>query len=155
MAKSPKSDPQREEVYRWEKGFSQLFYDHGFLPREAHRLERQISRYYDIPRPKLRYARWGKKGFFGAAYGGPRPMIVVNTDLGTFTAPLLAHEISHLITEFYNIDEPDHGERWMGTYLHVLDKFSILPLSMTVPSARASGLRFRAPDACGPRELAA
>lgn len=160
MARSPKSDPQREEVYRWEKGFSQMFYGHGFLPKEAHRLERAISRYYDIPRPRLRAVRWGKRGFLGAAYSehptgaNRQPLIVVNEDLGAFTAPLLAHEISHIITDLYGIDEPDHGERWLGAYLHVLDRYAILPLSMTVPSAKAAGLRFRDPALCTPKLLA-
>jgi len=154
MARSPKSDPQREEVYRWEKGFSQMFYGHGFLPKEAHRLERAISRYYDIPRPRLRAVRWGKGSFLGAAYSEPRPLIVVNEDLGAFTAPLLAHEISHIITDLYGVDEPDHGERWLGTYLHVLDRYAILPVSMTAPSAKKAGLRFRDPALCTPKLLA-
>ena len=71
-----------------------------------------------------------------------------------FTAPLLAHEISHIITDLYGIDEPDHGERWLGAYLHVLDRYAILPLSMTVPSAKAAGLRFRDPALCTPKLLA-
>lgn len=151
--RSPKKDPQRSEVYRWEDSFRHLFYAHGLRARQAHALERQITGYYGIPRPRLRAARWGKSGYTAAAYDTPTPLIVVNEDRAQFTGPLLAHELGHLIVPAYGHEEPDHGPLWLGVYLHVLDAWQILPATMTVPSARSAGLKFRDPAQCGPKDL--
>ena len=148
MPRSPKSDPQREEVYRWEKGFRQQFFDHTMKTRAAQRLVREIAEHFGVKRPRLFRTRLGKQGYTGAALEAE--FIEVNTDRAEFTAILLAHEMAHVICAFEGLDEPDHGPVWLGTYLYLLDRFKIVPLCATVPSAKAAGLKFRPPEDCAP-----
>lgn len=148
MPRSPKCDPQREEVYRWERGFKQQFCDHSMPIRSAQRIVREMAKHFGVKRPRLFRSRLGKRGYTGAAWGAD--IIEVNVDLAEFTAILLAHEMAHVICAHEGLDEPDHGPVWLGTYLYLLDRFKIVPLSATVPSASAAGLKFRDPLECAP-----
>ena len=151
MRPSPKSDPQRNEVYRWERNFSNLFYEHRMRPRAMHRLVRAMADAYGVRKPKMLSLHLGKKGHTGAATGDET--IEVNTDTAGFTSILLAHEMAHIVTHSYAILEPPHGPTWLGVYLWLMDKFNICPADATVPSARKAGLRFKPLSAIKPGEL--
>lgn len=149
--KSPKSDPQREEVYRWERNFSNLFYEHKMRRRALHALSRAMAKAYGIPKPRMLRLKLGKTGYTGAAWEDHT--VEVNTDRAEFTSMLVAHEMAHVICYAYAVMEPDHGPTWLGVYLWLLDKFNIIPADASVPSARKAGLKFRKLDSVKPGEL--
>ena len=149
--KSPKCDPQREEVYRWERNFSNLFYEHKMRPRAMHRMARAMAESYGVRKPRMLSLRLGRGSHTGAADGADS--IEVNTDKAEFTSILVAHEMAHVITHAYGIIEPDHGPTWFGVYIWLMDKFNIVPADATMPSARKAGLKFKHPERVKPGEL--
>jgi hypothetical protein len=151
VARSPKKDPQRNEVYRWEEKFAHLFYQHGMSSRDVGRLVRSVATYYGISKPKLLRFRGGSTA--PTAYAWDHGVIELNTSLAEFTGPLLAHELAHVICAAYGYEEPDHGPIWFGTYLHLLDRYKMIPKDASVPSARKARLKFRNPDDCAPGRL--
>jgi hypothetical protein len=138
---SPASDPQRNEVYAWERKFDQLFLDHAMPYRKAHKLAAAMAAAYGVRKPRLSWRRARKERWIAAAWGDE--MVEVNTTKADFTAALVAHEMAHVITHAYGILEPDHGPTWMGVYLWLLDHFKVVPKCASEPSARKAGLKFK------------
>jgi hypothetical protein len=151
VARSPKKDPQREEVYRWERNFRTQFLCHEMPLKAARQLIRDVCKEYKIKPPKLLRSRLGPKAYTGAAWEAE--VIEVNSSQAEFTAILLAHEVAHVICSAEGYEEPDHGPVWLGLYLYLLDRYRIVPLCATVPSAKAAGLKFRDPTMCSPGRL--
>jgi hypothetical protein len=150
MRKSPKFDPQRNEVYRWEKNFSQLFYDHAMTKRSAHALALAMANYYKIKKPRLDSIKVGR-AYTAAADG--QDSIEVNTDMAQWTGPVIAHEMAHVICHAYGADEPPHGPKWLAVYLHLMDKFNIMPADGLCASAKNAELKFTKLDKVKPGEL--
>jgi hypothetical protein len=151
MRKSPKFDPQRNEVYRWEKNFSQILYGHSMTSRSAHALARAMARYYGVEKPRLESVKLGKAGNTAAADG--QEAIEINTDLAQWTGPVIAHEMAHIICHAYAVLEPPHGPTWLAVYLHLMDKFDIMPADGLCASAKNAGLKFTKLDKVKPGEL--
>lgn len=139
MAGSPQCDPQREEVYRWERKFRSLWYDHGMTFKEARELLRKMCARYDTEPPVLKSVK--EAPWTAIAEGDER--IVVNRDRAKPTAVLVAHEAAHIIQHGHGDPGPDHGPLWLGIYIDLLDHFNILPRCMTEPSLRKAKLKFR------------
>lgn len=139
MRPSPKKDPQREEVYAWERKLRCMWYDHGMPMANARNLAGRMCRHYKVPAPKLKFV--DEAPWTAAAWGDV--LVEVNKSRAKPTALLLAHEVAHVIAHSYGIEEPDHGPIWLGIYMQLLDKFKILPRCMTEPSARTAGLKFK------------
>ena len=139
MARSPKSDPQREEVYRWEKKCGTLWYLHGMKMGEARSLLRLMCKRYLVPTPRFKTVE--DAPYTAAAHGDV--LVEVNRQRAKPTALLVAHEAAHIICHNLAVDEPDHGPTWLGVYIDLLDHFKILPRCMTEPSARKAKLKFK------------
>jgi hypothetical protein len=139
MRPSPKKDPQRSEVYAWERKLWSIWKNHGMRMEDARSLVAKMCRYYRIPAPALKMtedATW-----MGAAWGDS--LIEVNKRVAKPTGLMLAHEVAHVIQHAYGLKEANHGPLWLGIYMELLDKFMILPRCMTEPSARRARLKFK------------
>lgn len=139
MARSPKCDPQREEVYGWEKKFGTLWYMHGMTYKDARMLLGLMCKRYGVPPPRFKSVE--DAPYTAAAHGDV--LIEVNRSKAKPTALLVAHEAAHVICHASGIFKPDHGPEWLGIYIDLLDHYRILPRCMTEPSARKAGLKFK------------
>lgn len=137
--RSPKSDPQREEVYAWEKKCGALWYLHGMSYKDAAHLLARMCKRYGVPAPRLKSVE--DVPYTAAAWGDL--LVEVNRKRARPTALLMAHEAAHVICHANGEFGPDHGPVWLGLYIDLLDHFKILPRCMTEPSARKAGLKFK------------
>jgi len=152
MARSPQSDPQREEAYRWERKFYGTLFNHEMKPRALHKMARHMAESYGVRKPRLLVKRIGREGRIMAMADG-QDSIEVNHDMAFFTAHLVAHEMAHVVCHAYGVMEPPHGPTWLGVYLWLMDKYKILPLCASMPSARKAGLKFKHPNKVKPGAL--
>lgn len=137
--RSPKSDPQREEVYRWERKTDSLWRLHGMPFGLARKLLATMCKRYGVPAPAFKSVEGGP--FMGVAWGDS--LVEVNRKACRPTGLLIAHEAAHIICHSNGVDEAPHGPTWLGVYIDLLDHFKILPRCMTEPSARKARLKFK------------
>ncbi len=142
MAKSPKCDPQREKVYRWENGFGAVRTgDMG--TRKFYSLLRTVSEDYGVVKPRAAGMHKCWKAWAAACLTEEKLLCF---DKGFCTAHILLHELAHYILDQYGFGSlPEHGPKWLGLYLYLLGRYKALPLSASIPSARAYGLKFEDP----------
>lgn len=150
MPKSPASDPQREEVYRWEFKYRKTMWgDYGMV--RLHKLKRLVCKEYGVKAPKLQTLDHPK--FSGECdYDNG----VVRMDPVNRTARVLLHELAHWTVDALSIRGPAHGPIWLGLYMRLMDRHHVLPLDASIPSASAAGLVFLSPTVCdlaGLREI--
>lgn len=150
--RSPKSDPQREQVYRWERKFYGTIFQHEIKPRALHKLVRDMAACYGIKKPTILKSRLGTKGMLMAQADGA-DSIELNESVLAYTGHLIAHEMAHVVCHAHGVEGPQHGPTFMGVYLWLLDKFNIVPACASLPSARKAGLKFKPLDKIKPGEL--
>lgn len=152
--RSPKYDPQREEVYRWEKGFTNAATgDIG--TRKFYYLLRAACDTYNVRRPK---ASGLSKKHLAAGYAA-----ICDNENGTLrfskhfcTGHALMHELAHWIMRQCGYHLQDHHNAlWLGLFLRLLHESKVLPMNASQPSALAAGLNFIDPMLCGPVNLRA
>lgn len=139
MARSPKYDPQREEVYRWEKKCAGIWYTHKMTNADAKLFIKAMCERYGVPPPRFKSvedAPWA-----AAAHGDV--LIEFNRSKIKPTGLMVAHESAHIIHHACGYDDAPHGPRWLGIYIDLLDYFQLIPRCMTEPSARKAGLKFK------------
>lgn len=151
-AKSPRSDSQREEVYEWEHQFFSSRYCTS-PDRWFRRTLREICRRYKVPVPKIEVLPRIKSldGVAGLCWHEKKTLYFRE---GYRSVMMLCHELAHWVLDCYGYgDVGCHGPKFMGVYLWMLSASYTMPLYMTVPSARAAGLKFRDPHSCAPGKL--
>ena len=119
---APKSDPQRDNVY-WLEAEINGNWNIDRAPREALLFAiKRLARYYHLPEPKLVLS--GTMGEDAGWYGNNT--IYLNRTKGANVHTLI-HEFSHHVIETYYEEFEPHGREFVGVYMHLLDKYSILP----------------------------
>lgn len=133
-------------MYFWENhNFGALFFKSRLTLAQARYLAGQMARAFKCPDLRVTHKRLGKRA---STAQQKWDHIWVNTDKAHWTPAMLAHEVAHWICDWKEVKGQDHGPVWMGVYLRLLDKFKILPLIVTVPLARAYGIKLKDPRRC-------
>jgi hypothetical protein len=150
MKKSPKYDPQRNEVYAWEAGFTNAATGNMGV-KYFYLLLRSACKTYGVTRPTA--SKLPKK-YVGYAAICDVENSTLMFDKTYRTAHVLFHELAHWILIKYGYKKLDHhNPLWLGLFLRLLHEGQVLPMDASVPSARAAGLDFRDPLDCGPINL--
>lgn len=150
MRKSPKSDPQRNEVYAWESKFVSACTASMTDTRVA-KMVREVCSEYGIKKPKLGPLRRKERDYAGVC--DP------NTEMLRFaptwrSAHIVLHELAHwILLQFGFGGDNHHNPLWLGVFLRLLHEYKTLPLCASVPSAKKAGLQFLKPEKCTPAML--
>lgn len=154
--KSPGTDPQREEVYRWEEGFASIH--RNTADREWFEgLVTFFCRRYRVKAPKVSSRvpkRFQTEDRITAAVCHWKAGKIY-FDRRFMSSAVLCHELAHWVCDSYGYgDVGAHGPKWLGVYLWMLGKAAVLPLDLATHSARKAGLKFRDPKReCAPGKL--
>jgi hypothetical protein len=133
-------------VYFWENHNFIALFDKSRMPiRDARAMARKMASMFKCPPPKVVTWRGTSKGNTAEQLDWG---IRVNTDKAHWTPIMLAHEVAHWVCDHKKVKGQDHGPVWMAVYMRIMDKFKILPLVVTVPFARAYGIKFKDPHRC-------
>ena len=150
MRRSPKHDPQRSEVYAWERRFRNCAVgDMG--TRAFYRMLRRVCKEYRVPRPRCMplWANEYREGFAAVCDSENKAL---RFDPRWCTASVLLHELAHWIVFRYG-GTGAHNALWLGIYLRLKAKYKVLPLDASIPSAKKAGLQFLPPEKCTPAML--
>lgn len=138
-------------MYDWERGFEGSCHGAVSSARYLRAAAAKMARIYKIPPPsvifhdpvKTKCAGWTREdGVICLKLNGH------GRNLGT-----LVHEMAHYVMVAKGYPNT-HGPLWLGVYLWLMHRSALMPLSASVPSARAAGLRFRDPlKRCAPAKL--
>ena len=151
MRRSPKYDPQREEVYRWEQDRKGTVIKNATPVRMLRGLAKRVCRDYGIPAPPIKFVY--HEGLEWAGIACPDRGLALNRFWSGRNIRTLAHELAHWIMFQYQIPEAPHGRTWLGIYLYLTDVMFVEPLSASLPSARKAGLRYKHPRYVQPGAL--
>lgn len=142
-------DRQANAVYRWENSFADWVSGHAPIPL-LRRIVRRAERLYRVPPATLVFPKRqkGATGRWLPSLCEPAPpfghgRIFLRPRHRTVAVAL--HETAHWIDNwlFGHLDgAEDHGPRWLGIYLHLLEHFRVAPRAALHASARAAGLEW-------------
>jgi hypothetical protein len=128
MSKSPKYDPQREEVY-WMEKHGLFGLNRSRITRAEHKeLLHLVCSKYGVEPPRLRYAvnkRWA--GYYECV---TVPTITVSTVyVGGLSAMTLLHELAHYMIHRADPDErfTPHGPEFVGLYGDIMERAGFVP----------------------------
>jgi hypothetical protein len=128
MSKSPKFDPQRQELYRMEKhGLFGL--NRARVTRKEHRIILNLAcKQFGVPAPVLKYET--AKAWAGTYNHVPAPTIALSTVYASGLSPMtLLHEAAHHIV--WCADPADHlaphGPEFVGVYGDLLECMGYIP----------------------------
>lgn len=149
MTKSPKYDPQRNEVYAWEHNFSGSAYgDMG--TKRFYALLKKVCDKYKVDRPKCGQIPRSWVGQYYAVCDIEQKALWF--DPQCCTPQILLHELAHWVIDEYGYNGTAyHNQLWLGLYLRLMHDFKVMPMDASVPSAAAAGLKFVDPKKCSPR----
>lgn len=154
MAKSPRSDPQRERAYAWEGAFTDWAGAHATKAAML-RAMRKCCRLYRVPMPAVFFLsknrRGGKK--LPSYYDPDRHAIYIrprHRELNT-----AVHEAAHAIVDWIlgPWGTQPHGREWVGVFMVLLDHMKIVPRLALAAHAKSVRLKFCAPGIIGPRQI--
>lgn len=132
MRRSPKSDPQREQLYRMEKrglpGLSRC----QFTRKDHATLTRELCRAFDIDQPQI--ALTPATNFAGLYVPGDEgeARIYLSTKYASGRSPMtLVHELAHHVVYRADPDEhlAPHGQEFVGIYGDMLSMAGLIPWS--------------------------
>lgn len=87
----------------------------------------KFCRYYRVPVPNLRIGNRSGKNEDAGWYDMQAEAIWLNRGKGGANMHVLLHEFAHYVTNYFYEDIEDHGPEFVAVYMHLLDKYSILP----------------------------
>jgi len=128
-------DPQRAALYRMEREFVGVSVNHS-VPRSAlQEISKHACKYYRIKPVKVVIFNQPGNRTFGETVsysyndGTPDFGYVIRLNRGFHGANVctLLHELAHYIVEGTYIGAQDHGKKFVGVYMHLLDKYRIIP----------------------------
>lgn len=129
VARSPKSDPQRNKVYRMENEAIGAQRYQALHRTAIGQLVRSVCRNYRVPCPRL---VWKDLGIWAAEWVEPGE-IAFNTrrkmarDMLTVTHELAHHVHFHLAGAAEKTHEP-HGPEFMAVHISILDTCRMIPV---------------------------
>lgn len=149
--KSPLSDPQREAVYQWERGFEGTCHASSSSSKYLLACAKRMARFYKVKTPSLIFH--DPLNVECAGWTNEDGVICLKVSGHGRNLPTLVHEMAHYIMVAKGYPNT-HGPRWLGVYLWLMNRSALMPLNASVPSAKAAGLRFRDPvKHCAPDTL--
>jgi hypothetical protein len=142
-------------VYHWEELFAGNLYQSMIQIKAARALIRLMAREYAVPIPELRRYRFPAENNAVARASAYPAIIEFNARTNSITAMLLAHEMAHIVCAYYGFedDSVDHGPIWLGVYTRLLNDYSIMPYSATIPSLAKYDLEHIEPRHGSPEDL--
>lgn len=157
-----KNDPQARKLYKMEREFCGISIYHSVKREHLLTILEHACRYYNISAPKLVLGSNAKDKVFGRSFVTthyrPDGSVEKETDHEIWlnrahhgaNVSVLLHELAHHITDQYFEQHRDHGKQFCAIYMHLLDKYRILPSDCFRLIAKRRGIkiakRFR-PDA--------
>jgi hypothetical protein len=128
MASSPKSDPQREAVYKMERhGLAGL--NRARLSRvDLRRLMELVCAKYRVDPPVL---RWKAMAGWSGVYEWKTSAVITlsTTYVGGLSAMTLLHEVAHYLVHSVDTQDnlPAHGPEFVGVYGDLLESGGFIP----------------------------
>lgn len=138
MTDSPRSDPQREQVYKME---SDEFGRHAHHRASRKLLQgwlKEMAKLLSVPAPKLRFGDCGAQ--YGAVYDSNNHTITMSPRGGPCLL-LLCHEFAHYFVFLTQPTVPDHGPAFCLTYMTLLDAMRLVPEEGFRAAARRHGVK--------------
>lgn len=133
-AKAVKSDPQRSRFYKMEREFVGSSIYHKVSRDDLESIMRHACAYYKIRAPKLVVYNDKDDRRFGESVsysidGGPDFGHTLRLNRGFHGANVvtLMHELAHYIVDATYENHHGHGKKFCGVYMHLLDKYRVLP----------------------------
>jgi hypothetical protein len=134
LGKLVQGDPQRVRFYKMEREFIGTVIYHKVGPRDLQTVADHACNYYRIKpirivvydKPKER--KFGESVCFSAD-GRPDFGFNIRLNRGFHGANIvtLLHELAHYIVDDTYEGHDDHGEEFIGVYMHLLGKYRIIP----------------------------
>lgn len=127
------NDSQGVKVYRLEREIVGGAVNARLTRGQLQELSNHVCRYYGIPPAKIvvftnRKVRiFGDSTMFmidGRVAGAKIRLNVAFHGANIFT---LLHELAHYIVEWIYDDAENHGPQFVGIYMHLLDKYKVIP----------------------------
>lgn len=142
-------DPQRTRLYKLEREFIGTSVYHQVAQKHLRLLARHACAYYHVPLIKIvvyndkEHKRFGESvsysdDDFATSYGHE---IRLNRGYHGANFTTLLHELAHYISDQYYEHHRDHGPQFCGIYMHLLDKYRILPAFAFRTLAKKWGVR--------------
>lgn len=131
MADSPKSDPQRNRLYRMERDCLKGWDAGQMTVPQIKRWVKRVARMYGVPVPGITIKDIGR---YSGEYWDGRITLSTQKNSGK-TVLTLAHEMAHHIHEQLGDPENDeaHGLEFVTCYVHLLHVMQLVPaLAMQV-----------------------
>lgn len=134
-------DPQKKRVYEWEDLFSS-FGKRSETRQEIRKLIRSASKRYNVEPPAVRFVSRAKSPSLTITTYYDSSDHSISMGYRSCNAAIAMHEVAHAIVSERFEDEPDHGERWLGIYLDLLEWAGVAPRSALVASLKEKRLKW-------------
>lgn len=132
-------DPYAYKLYELEKTFVGTCIYHSCPKYRLAALAEDASHYYNLDPPELHIVNRPKLAQYGWT---EKSAIYINKAHYGNTAATLYHELSHMIIhEYFDESVESHGPEFLGVYMHLLDKYRIMPHEAFRLLARKWGLK--------------
>lgn len=122
-ALSPKSDPQRDRVYRMEHKELAGHYSHKVTQRSLRLVTKLLCKVYDLKRPTVIVRA---ESDYRGSYDPETTVVRLDPQQGR-NYLTLCHELAHYVVHQQNPKAHDHGPTWMRVYTAMLDAVGIMP----------------------------
>lgn len=121
----PQYDPQRERLYSMEREIIGMAVHHGAKRSELLTVVEHACKYYGVPPPRLMVVNRPEQPVFGWT---DTKKIVLNRGYHGANVPTLLHELAHWIVDSFDTSRIEaHRPQFVGVYMHLLEKYRLLP----------------------------
>ena len=142
-----KTDPQAKLVYKMEREFVGVSVYHKVDRQHLLLVMNHVCKYYKVAVPKLIIYNKPKERIFGSSSS-----VVFDDGTGAYDIRLnrgfhganlctLLHELAHHICDSYYENHEDHGKEFCGIYMHLLEKYRVMPSCAFRAMAKRWGIR--------------
>lgn len=137
--KFDESDPYAYKLFELEKHFAGACVYHTVSKASLMLLAEDAAFYYNLDPPTIHIVNRPAVKQYGWVENGD---IYLNRAIWGANTTTLMHEIAHIVVQSHlPPDVEDHGPEFLGVYMHLLDKYRILPQEAFRLLARKWGLK--------------
>jgi len=142
------SDPQRRKLYYMERHFDGMTIKHHAERQHLLDIRDHVCKYYGLEPIKL-YIVDRKPpeeghddlGWTTTTYEDESCALYLNRAWYGDNAQTLLHELAHYVTDSHYEDHQTHGGQFCAIYMHLLDKYKMLPSDAFRVLAKRFGVR--------------